>query len=155
MKSNKGFTLTDLFIVLMILVLLLFFISILQVPGKRAQELARRVQCQSNLSAIGRAIVLYQNEFKDKMPKPWRMTSSDDPVSPDGQGFGSAGRPGGDFNRVGKFDLDYFCNPKWSETAYNDPKGIQNVGLCLYLNKTIGRWDKGPSRARSDSYLGN
>ena len=133
MKLSQGFTVRELLVVLIILTLILFFISTLQVPGKRARELAMRVQCQSNLSAIGRALVMYQNEFKDKLPKPWNLTSSDDPDSPNWQGFGSAGRPGGDFNRLDQYDLDCFCNPDWYESVYSSDQSIQNVGLCLYL----------------------
>jgi len=76
---------------------------------------------------------MYQNEFKDKLPKPWNRTSSDDPSLPGWQGFGSAGRPGGDFNRLDQYDLDYFCNPEWYENVYSPDQNIQNVGLCLYI----------------------
>ncbi|MCP4711946.1 MAG: hypothetical protein GY869_25275 [Planctomycetes bacterium] len=42
--------------------------SIMMPALGRARELAKRVQCQSNLSVIGRTIAMYQSEFRDNNP---------------------------------------------------------------------------------------
>ena len=132
MKS-KTFNLNELLVVLIVSSLATFLLFCVNCNTRNGTNGEHRVWCQSNLSALGRSLVMYQNEFKDKMPRPWRITSSDDPGSPGWQGFGSPGRPEGGFNRLNEFDQDYFCNPDWYEEVYSQKQNIQNVGLCLYL----------------------
>jgi prepilin-type N-terminal cleavage/methylation domain-containing protein len=128
---RRGFTLVELLVVIAIIALL---VSILMPALGRARELAKRVQCQSNLSALGRSMVMYQNEFKDKMPKPWSASAADGPGLPTWQSFGSARRPVGDFNSSNtNFDQLYFMNPAWHTVGYLRNDLPQNVGLCLYL----------------------
>ena len=128
---RRGFTLVELLVVIAIIALL---VSILMPALGRARELAKRVQCQSNLSALGRSIVMYQNEYRDKLPKPWRFSQSDQPgVLPTWQSFGAARRNLGDFNQLGGTDLGYFAFPEWNNLAYLNPAEKQNVGLCLYM----------------------
>jgi len=128
---RRGFTLVELLVVIAIIALL---VSILMPALGRARELAKRVQCQSNLSALGRSMVMYQNESKDKLPKPWRQSASDQPgVLPTWQSFGAARRPLGDFNQLGGTSLGYFAIPQWNTLAYLNPMEKQNVGLCLYM----------------------
>ncbi|MCP4709552.1 MAG: type II secretion system protein [Planctomycetes bacterium] len=128
---RRGFTLVELLVVIAIIALL---VSILMPALGRARELAKRVQCQSNLSALGRSIVMYQNEFRDKMPKPWRQSApSPQDMTHSYQSFGAAGRPIGDFNQPGGTDLGYFAYPEWHTLAYLNPAEKQNVGLCLYM----------------------
>jgi len=125
--KKKGFTLVELLVVIAIIALL---VSILMPALGRARELAKRVQCQSNLGALGRSIVMYEGEYKDKMPKPWRYTNEN-------QCFGSGAqnmyRADGDFNRVGTYSKSYFLAPNWEATGYLTDQSRQNVGLCLYL----------------------
>ena len=72
MKLSKGFTLIELIVLLVILGLIAYFLIFMSpVMPPRSPVLAKRVQCQSNLNAIGRAIVMYQNEFNDKLPRPY------------------------------------------------------------------------------------
>jgi len=127
---RRGFTLVELLVVIAIIALL---VSILMPALGRARELAKRVQCQSNLSACGRSIVMYQNEFKDKMPKPWYLAIQ--PVNT--HSFGAAPQTIGDFNASNSLSgsnvLDYFAMPTWHTIAYVNPMGRQNVGLCLYM----------------------
>jgi prepilin-type N-terminal cleavage/methylation domain-containing protein len=134
MRRRRGFTLVELLVVIAIIALL---VSILMPALGRARELAKRVQCQSNLSACGRSIVMYQNEFKDKMPKPWRV-SDPHPSDPAHtyQSFGAATRNLGDFNMPGQLNNNtqaYFANPDWHTVGYLVGNGKQNVGLCLYM----------------------
>jgi prepilin-type N-terminal cleavage/methylation domain-containing protein len=65
MKRKKGFTLIELLVVIAIIALL---VAILMPALGKARRLARMVQCGTQLGGIGRAIALYQNDFKDACP---------------------------------------------------------------------------------------
>ena len=130
---RRGFTLVELLVVIAIIALL---VSILMPALGRARELAKRVQCQSNLSACGRSLEMYKNEFKDKMPKPWFQSAVDTIGMPTWQSFGAARRQVGDFNQntsTQTISLPYFLNPNWNILGYLNPAEKQNVGLCLYM----------------------
>lgn len=127
--KKKAFTLVELLVVIAIIALL---VSILMPALGRARELAKRVQCQSNLGALGRSIVMYEGEYRDKMPKPWRY---DHPQNNHSFGSGAQDmyRQDGDFNRVGTYNKIYFMMPMWHSLGYETYNSRQNVGLCLYL----------------------
>jgi prepilin-type N-terminal cleavage/methylation domain-containing protein len=117
--KRRGFTLVELLVVIAIIALL---VSILMPALGRARELAKRVQCSSNLGALGRSFVMYQGEYKDRMPKRWAINTA---------AFGGT-TPQGDFSLPNTFTLNtYFMNKTWPPDPANPNK--QNVGLCLYL----------------------
>jgi prepilin-type N-terminal cleavage/methylation domain-containing protein len=60
---RKGFTLVELLVVIAIIALL---VTILLPSLGRARELAKRAVCKTNLNSMGKQIVLYQSENKDK-----------------------------------------------------------------------------------------
>jgi prepilin-type N-terminal cleavage/methylation domain-containing protein len=64
---RKGFTLIELLVVIAIIALL---VSILVPTLGRARELARQATCQANLSANGKAIVMYSALSSDQFPFP-------------------------------------------------------------------------------------
>ena len=68
MKRTKGFTLIELLVVIAIIALL---VSILLPALGRARELAKRVQCASQLKGMGNAFAMYQNDNRGQNPKPW------------------------------------------------------------------------------------
>ena len=65
-SKKAGFTLVELLVVIGIIALL---ISILLPSLNKARETANRVKCQSNLSQIGKALLLYGNENKGSFPR--------------------------------------------------------------------------------------
>jgi len=67
MRRLKGFTLIELLVVIAIIALL---VSILVPTLGRARELARQATCQANLSANGKAMVMYSALSNDQFPFP-------------------------------------------------------------------------------------
>jgi prepilin-type N-terminal cleavage/methylation domain-containing protein/prepilin-type processing-associated H-X9-DG protein len=65
-SRKTGFTLVELLVVIGIIALL---ISILLPSLNKARETANRVKCQSNLSQMGKALLLYSNENKGAFPR--------------------------------------------------------------------------------------
>lgn len=65
MKRSKGFTLIELLVVIAIIALL---VAILLPSLGRARELAKQAVCQSNLNTVGKGIMLYKTDDKDRYP---------------------------------------------------------------------------------------
>lgn len=115
MKRNRGFTLIELLVVIAIIALL---VSILLPALGRARELAKRVQCASQLKGLGNAIAMYHNDYDDQNPRPWSQLPT---TSGFGTGYYNAGN-----NNITK---QRFClTPPWSNW-----NSIGTVGGCLYL----------------------
>ncbi|KPK78150.1 MAG: hypothetical protein AMJ79_00535 [Phycisphaerae bacterium SM23_30] len=114
MKFDKVFTLKELIVIATVLLVIFLFINIISYPGPHSRELAKRVQCQSNLGHLGRALAVYQNEFNENLPCPWTMSNGS---------FGS-----GLYNKKGESKITRFADPQWD--AYEN---VQTAGLCLYM----------------------
>jgi prepilin-type N-terminal cleavage/methylation domain-containing protein len=63
---RKGFTLVELLVVIAIIALLM---GILMPALARVRQLAFRMTCGSNLSGIGKAMLLYANDYDDELPR--------------------------------------------------------------------------------------
>ena len=66
MRKKKGFTLVELLVVIAIIALLM---GILMPALARVRQLAQRMVCGSNLSGIGKAMLIYANDYEDELPK--------------------------------------------------------------------------------------
>jgi len=64
--ERKGFTLVELLVVIAIIALLM---GILMPALARVRQIAYRMVCGTNLSGIGKAMVIYANDYDDELPR--------------------------------------------------------------------------------------
>src|SRR5512136_511864 len=64
--KRKGFTLVELLVVIAIIALLM---GILMPALARVRQLAFRMTCGTNLSGIGKAMLIYANDYQDELPR--------------------------------------------------------------------------------------
>ena len=75
--KRRGFTLVELLVVIAIIALLM---GILMPALARVRQLAFRMTCGTNLSGIGKAMLLYANDNDDEMPKAGGRTNTWQPA---------------------------------------------------------------------------
>ena len=63
---KKGFTLVELLVVIAIIALLM---GILMPALARVRQIAFRMVCGTNLSGIGKAMLIYANDYEDELPR--------------------------------------------------------------------------------------
>jgi prepilin-type N-terminal cleavage/methylation domain-containing protein len=66
MRKKKGFTLVELLVVIAIIALLM---GILMPALARVRQIAFRMVCGTNLSGIGKAMLIYANDYDDELPR--------------------------------------------------------------------------------------
>lgn len=66
MEREKGFTLVELLVVIAIIALLM---GILMPALARVRQIAYRLHCGTNLSGIGKAMLIYSSDFDDELPR--------------------------------------------------------------------------------------
>ncbi len=64
--KRKGFTLVELLVVIAIIALLM---GILMPALARVRQVAHRLVCGTNLSGIGKAMLIYANDYDDELPR--------------------------------------------------------------------------------------
>jgi prepilin-type N-terminal cleavage/methylation domain-containing protein/prepilin-type processing-associated H-X9-DG protein len=64
--KKKGFTLVELLVVIAIIALLM---GILMPALARVRQIAYRLYCGTNLSGIGKAMLIYANDYDDELPR--------------------------------------------------------------------------------------
>ncbi len=65
-RQRKGFTLVELLVVIAIIALLM---GILMPALARVRQLAFRLTCGTNLSGIGKAMLIYAHDYEDELPR--------------------------------------------------------------------------------------
>jgi prepilin-type N-terminal cleavage/methylation domain-containing protein len=70
--KTKGFTLVELLVVIAIIALLM---GILMPALSRVRQLAFRLTCGTNLAGVGKAMLVYANDYADELPRAGDRTS--------------------------------------------------------------------------------
>jgi prepilin-type N-terminal cleavage/methylation domain-containing protein len=117
--KRQGFTLVELLVVIAIIALLM---GILMPALSRVRQLAFRLTCGTNLSGLGKAMMLYANDYQDELPKAGGRQNTWVAGLPDWTGGASAQFIGG------KRDLAYGLT-----TAGGSSTGKVTVSSSLYL----------------------
>jgi prepilin-type N-terminal cleavage/methylation domain-containing protein len=107
--KKKGFTLVELLVVIAIIALLM---GILMPALARVRQIAFRMVCGTNLSGIGKAMMLYANDYEDELPRAGGRNSTWTPRIPDWLAT----------NRFGAYNV-----------AADGSSGTANISSCFYL----------------------
>ncbi len=107
--KKKGFTLVELLVVIAIIALLM---GILMPALARVRQIAFRMVCGTNLSGIGKAMLIYANDYEDELPRSGGRKSVWAENIPNWQAL----------NRFGAYNL----SPDGSG-------GTANISSCFYL----------------------
>ena len=106
---RKGFTLVELLVVIAIIALLM---GILMPALSRVRQIAFRVVCGTNLSGIGKAMLVYSNDYDDELPRSGGRNSPWAAKIPNWQAT----------NRFGAYGV-----------SANGEGGVGSISSCLYL----------------------
>ena len=138
-KGFKGFTLIELLVVIAIIALL---VSILVPTLGRARELARQAACQANLSAVGKAVIMYSALSSDQYPFPLIRQVGDPNIAPSASTHINT-------------DVGIFNGTALGEC------GMQNIwplikenllGIDAFHCPSDGGWNKRPKNNTTDKY---
>jgi len=106
---RKGFTLVELLVVIAIIALLM---GILMPALARVRQLAFRMTCGTNLAGIGKAMLIYANDYEDELPRAGGRNSE----------WGTLGTKWSAPDRIGAYGI----------TAQGDG-GTASISSCFYL----------------------
>jgi len=107
--KKKGFTLVELLVVIAIIALLM---GILMPALARVRQIAFRMVCGTNLSGLGKAMLIYANDYEDELPRSGGRNSTWDVTIPDWDAF----------NRFAAYGTDA-----------TGEGGRANISSCFYL----------------------
>jgi len=107
--KRKGFTLVELLVVIAIIALLM---GILMPALARVRQIAFRMVCGTNLSGIGKAMLIYANDYEDELPRSGGRNSEWAETIPDWLAL----------NRFGAYNV-----------LADGSGGTANISSCFYL----------------------
>ena len=156
---RKGFTLVELLVVIAIIALLM---GILMPALSRVRQLAFRLTCGTNLSGIGKAMLVYANDYQDELPRAggrsttwgavptWNGTSRYQAFGLAGDGTGGKATINSCFYLLVKYTevtpKSFVCKGDAGTTEFKLSDLTTPVGSNFEL---IDAWDFGPA---SESY---
>ncbi len=157
--KRKGFTLVELLVVIAIIALLM---GILMPALSRVRQLAFRLTCGTNLSGLGKAMLLYANDYQDELPRAggrsttwgavpmWNGTSRYQAFGLAGDGTGGKATISSCFYLLVKYTevtpKSFVCKGDAGTTEFKLSDLTTPVGSNFEL---IDAWDFGPA---SESY---
>ena len=158
--ERKGFTLVELLVVIAIIALLM---GILMPALSRVRQLAQRIVCGSILSGIGKAMLIYANDYDDELPRAGgRNTSWSSGVTWDAPDrFSAYGLAADGSGGKATVSSSFYLLVKYAEVT---PKsfickgdaGAKQFKLSDYptsnVKENINAWDFGPEPRKHCSY---
>ncbi|TKJ36016.1 MAG: hypothetical protein CEE38_13495 [Planctomycetes bacterium B3_Pla] len=157
---RKGFTLVELLVVIAIIALLM---GILMPALSRVRQIAFRMVCGTNLSGIGKAMLIYANDYEDELPRSGGRNSTWAAVIPNWQAenrFGAYGVSANGEGGVGSISSCFYLLVKYSEVTPKSflCKGDSGTTEFKPANYGAGNrdlidlWDFGPQPREHCSY---
>ncbi|MHC4330574.1 MAG: prepilin-type N-terminal cleavage/methylation domain-containing protein [Planctomycetota bacterium] len=157
---RKGFTLVELLVVIAIIALLM---GILMPALSRVRQVAFRMVCGTNLSGIGKAMLIYANDYDDELPRSGGRNSTRAVTIPDWQAanrFGAYGVSANGEGGVGSISSCFYLLVKYSEVTPKSflCKGDSGTTEFKPANYGAGNrdlidlWDFGPQPREHCSY---
>jgi len=160
--ERKGFTLVELLVVIAIIAMLM---GILMPALARVRQIAFRLTCGTNLSGIGKAMLVYANDYQDELPRAGgRNTPWGGPVlwdAPDRFAAYSLSADGSGGKAT--VSSSFYLLVKYAEVTpksfvYKGQSGTTEFKLSDYPNRNpavqelINAWDFGPDPRKHCSY---
>ncbi len=158
--KRKGFTLVELLVVIAIIALLM---GILMPALSRVRQIAFRVVCGTNLSGIGKAMLIYSNDYDDELPRSGGRNSPWAAKIPNWQAanrFGAYGVSANGEGGVGSISSCFYLLVKYAEVTPKSFLCKGDTGTTEFKPANYGAgardlidlWDFGPEPREHCSY---
>ena len=158
--KRKGFTLVELLVVIAIIALLM---GILMPALSRVRQIAFRMVCGTNLSGIGKAMLIYSNDYDDGLPRSGGRNSPWAPKIPNWQAanrFGAYGVSANGEGGVGSISSCFYLLVKYAEVTPKSFLCKGDTGTTEFKPANYGAgardlidlWDFGPEPKEHCSY---
>jgi prepilin-type N-terminal cleavage/methylation domain-containing protein len=151
---RKGFTLVELLVVIAIIALLM---GILMPALSRVRQLAFRLTCGTNLSGVGKAMMVYANDYEDELPRAggrnstwgpmqnWQGNSRQQAYGVQADGSGGSATISSCFYLLVKYTevtpKSFICKGDSGTTEFK----LSNVTTGTTATELIDLWDFGPT----------
>jgi len=158
--KRKGFTLVELLVVIAIIALLM---GILMPALSRVRQIAFRLVCGTNLSGIGKAMLIYSNDYEDGLPRSGGRNSPWAAKIPNWQAvdrFGAYGVSANGEGGVGSISSCFYLLVKYAEVTPKSFLCKGDTGTTEFKPANYGAgardlidmWDFGPEPREHCSY---